>query len=111
MDETAPAASSTLESKESPSPSASKRFLPDSSAFEGGGSALYSGGLQTVIGITSNGGATAFLKESLAFVAEPERSCELGALGTLAGGSDTCPYTWVWVEGDDEDVPNLRTLP
>ena len=111
MDETAPAASSALESKESPSPSASKRFLPNSSALEGGGSALYVGGLQTVIGITSNGGSTAFPEESLAFAAEPERSCELGALGTSAGGSDTCPYTRAWVEGDDEDVPNLGTLP
>ena len=111
MDETAPAASSTLESKESPSPSASKRFLPDSSAFEGEGSTLYPGGLQTVIGITSNGGAAGFPKESLAFTAEPEWSCELGGLGTSARGGDTCPYTRVWVEGDDEDVPNLRTLP
>ena len=111
MDETASAASSTLESMESPSPSSSKRFLPDSSAFEGEGSALYAGGLQTVIGITSNGGATAFLEESLAFAVEPKRSCKLGALGTLAGGSDTCPCTLVWVEGDDKDVPNLGTLP
>ena len=111
MDETAPAASSTLESKESPSPSASKRFLPDSSAFEGEGSTFYVGGLQTVIGITSNGGAAAFPKESFAFVAEPERSCELRALGTSAGGNDTCPCTRVWLEDDDEDVPNLGTLP
>ena len=69
------------------------------------------GGLQTVIGITSNGGSTTFPKESLAFAAEPEWSCELGALSTSVGGSNTCPYTRAWVEGDDEDVPNLGTLP
>ena len=106
-----PTASSTLESKESPSSSASKRFLPNSSALEGGGSTLYTGGLQTIIGITSNGGSTTFPEESLAFAAEPEWSCELEALGTSAGGIDTCPCTQVWVEGDDEDVPNLVTLP
>ena len=40
MDEIAPVASSALESMEFPSPSASGRFLPKSSAIEGGGSAL-----------------------------------------------------------------------
>ena len=69
MDEIAPAASSALKSKESPSPSASERFLPNFSALEGGGSALYVGGLQTVIGITSNGGSAALPEESLAFAA------------------------------------------
>ena len=38
---------------------------------------------------------------------EPERGCELGASGTSVGGSDTCPCTQTWVEGDDEDIPNL----
>ena len=111
MDETAPAASLALKSKESPSPSASGRFLLDSSSLEGGGLMLYTRGLQTVIGITSNGGSAALLEESLAFAAEPEQSCELGALGTSAGGGYTCPCTWTWVEGDEEDVPNLGTLP
>ena len=58
-----------------------------------------------------NGGSAVFPEESFVFAAEPERSCELGALGTSVGGSDTCPYTRVWVEGYDEDVPNLGTLP
>ena len=111
MDETAPAVSSALRSKESPSPSASKRFLPNSSALQRGGSALCVEGLQTVIGITSNGGSAALPEKSLVFAAEPERGCELGALGTLVGGSDTYPCTQAWVEGDDEDVPNLGTLP
>ena len=111
MDETAPAASSALKRKESPSPSALKRFLPNASAFEGGGWALYVGGLQTVIGINSNGGSAALPEESLTFAVEPEWSYELGALGTSAGGSDACPCTRTWVEGDDEDVPNLGTLP
>ena len=111
MDEIAPAASSALKSKESPSPLASKCFLPNSSSLQGGGSALYVEGLQTVIGITSNRGSAALPEESLAFAAEPEQGYELGALGTSAGGSDTCPYTQAWVEGDDEDVPNLGTLP
>ena len=63
------------------------------------------------MGLTSNGGSAALPGVSLAFVAEPERGCELGALGTLAGGSDTGPYTRTWVEDDDEDIPNLGTLP
>ena len=111
MDETAPAASSTLKSKESLSPLASGRFLLNSSALEEGGSALYVGGLQTVIGITSNGGSIALPEEPLAFAAEPERGCKLGALGTSAGGGNTCPSTRAWVEGAKEDVPNFGTLP
>ena len=111
MDKTAPAASSTLKSKESPSPSASGSFLLNSSALEEEGSALYAGGLQTVIGMTSNGGSAALSEESLAFAAEPERGCELGVLGTSAGGGNTCPSTRTWVEGEEEDVPNFGTLP
>ena len=72
---------------------------------------LYAGGFQTVIGITSNGGSVALPEESLTFAAEPEQDYELRALGTSAGGSDTCPCTQTWVEGDDEDIPNLGTLP
>ena len=93
MDEIAPATSSTLESKESPSPSASGSFLPKSSAIEGGGSTLYVERLQTEMGITFNGGSAALPKKYLAFAAEAERGCELSALGTLAGGGNTCPYT------------------
>ena len=69
MDETTPAASSTLKSKESPSPSASGLFPLNSSALDEGGAALYAGGLQTVMGMTFNGGSVAFPEESLAFVA------------------------------------------
>ena len=111
MDEIAPAASSGLESKESSSPLASGRFLPKSSAVEGGGSALYVGGLQTDMGITSNGGSVTLPEESLAFTVEAEKGCELGALGTSAGDGNTCPCTRTWAEGDEEDVPNLRALP
>ena len=106
-----PAASSTLESKESSSPSAPGHSLPKSSGIEGGGSALYAGGPQTEIGITSNGGSTALPEESLAFAAEAERGCELGALGTSVGDVNACPCTWTWAEGDEEDVPNLGALP
>ena len=111
MDKIAPAASSILESKESSSPSASGRFLPKSSAIEGGGSALYAGRLQTKMGITSNGGPAALPEESLAFAIEAERGCELGALGTSTGDGNTYPWTLTWAEGDEEDVPNLGALP
>ena len=93
MDEIAPAASSALESKESSSLSALERFLPKSSAIEGGGSALYAGGLQTEMGITSNGGSAALPEESLAFAAEAKLGCELGSLGTSAEDGNTFPYT------------------
>ena len=111
MDKTAPAASSALKSKESPSPSASGRFPLNSSALDEGGSALYAGGLQIVIGITSNGGSPALPEESLAFVAEPERGCKLGALGTSDEGGITCLSTRTWAEGEEEDDPNFGTLP
>ena len=111
MDEIAPAGSSALESKESSSPPASRRSLPKSSAIEGGGSTLYVGGLQTEIGITSNGGSAALPEESLAFAAEAERGYELGALGTSTGDANVFPYTWTWAEGDEEDVLNLGALP
>ena len=111
MDETTPTSSSALRSKESPSPSASKPFLFNSSALEEGGSTLYAGGFQTVIGMTSNGCSAAFPKESFAFAAEPERGCELKTLGTLAGGDNTCPGIRTWVEGEEEDAPSFGTLP
>ena len=111
MDETTPAASSALKSKESPSPLASGRFPLNSSSLDEGGFALYAGGLQTVIGMTSNGGSAALLNESLAFAVEPERGCELGALGTSDEGGNTFPSTRVWAEGEEEDVPNFGTLP
>ena len=73
--------------------------------------ALCVGGLQTEMGINSNGGSAAPSEESLVFTAEAERSCELGTLGTSAGGGNTCPCIQTWEEGDEEDIPNLRALP
>ena len=99
-----PAASSALESKESSSPSASRHFLPKSTAIEGGGSALYAGGLQTEMGITSNGGSAALPEESLALAAEAERGCTPGALGTSVGDGNTCPCTRTWAEGNEEVI-------
>ena len=78
MDKTAPAASSTFESKESPSPSAPRLFLLNSSALDEGGAALYARGLETIMGMTSNGGSAALPEESLTFAAETERGWELG---------------------------------
>ena len=111
MNESVPTASSALESKESSSPSASRHSLPKSLGIEGGCSALYVEGLQTEIGITSNGGSAALLEESLAFTTKTEKGCELGALGTSTGDGDACPCTWTWAKGDEEDVPNLGALP
>ena len=111
MDETAPAASLALESKESPSPSASGLFPLNSSSLDEGGAALYAGGLHTVMGMTSNGGSAALLEESLAFPANPERGYELGALGTSDKDVITCPSTRTWAEGEEEDDPNFGTLP
>ena len=71
MDETVPAASSALRSKESPSPSVSEPFLFNSSALEEGGLTLYVGGFQTVIGMTSNGCSAGLPEESFSFAVEP----------------------------------------
>ena len=64
-----------------------------------------------MIGMTSNGYSAALPEESLAFVAEPERGCELRALGTSVEGDNTYPGTRTWVEGEEEDAPSFRTLP
>ena len=69
MDETAPAASSALRSKESPSPPVSEPFLFNSSALEEGGLTLYAGGFQTVMDMTFNGCLTALPEELFAFAA------------------------------------------
>ena len=111
MDETAPAASSELRSKESPSPTVSEPFLFNSSALEEGGLTLYTGGFQTVMGMTSNGYSAVFPEESFAFAAEPDRGFELRALGTSIGGDNTCPGTRTWVDREDEDTLSLETLP
>ena len=118
MDETAPAASSALRIKESPSPSVSEPFLFNSFALEEGDLTPYAGGgggggggFQTVMGMTSNDCSTALPEEPFAFAAEPERVCKLKALGTSDGGDNTCPGIRAWVEGEEEDAPNFGTLP
>ena len=63
------------------------------------------------MGITSNGCSVVLPEESFAFVAEPERGCELKALGISVGGGNTCPDIQMWVEGEEEDAPNFGTLP
>ena len=106
-----PAASSALRSKESPSPPASEPFLFESSTFEEGGSTLYAGGFQIVIGMTSNRCSAVLPEESFSFAAKPERGCELRALGTLAGGDNTCPGIRTWAEEEEEDAPSFGILP
>ena len=61
--------------------------------------------------MTSNGCSAALPEESFAVAPEPERDCELRALGTLAGGDNTCLGTQTWVEGEEEDAPSFKTLP
>ena len=63
------------------------------------------------MGITSNGCSAVLPKESFAFAVEPERGCELKALGISVRGDNTCPDIRTWVEGEEEDVPNFETLP
>ena len=64
-----------------------------------------------MIGITSNDCSIALPEESFAFAVEPERGCELRALGTSAGDDNTCLSSRTWVEGKEEDAPSLGTLP
>ena len=111
MDETAPAASSALRSKESPSPSVSEPFFFNSSALKEDGLTLCAGGFQTVIGMTSNGCSAALPEESFAFTIEPEWGYELRALRTSAGGDNTRPGTRTWLEREEEDAPSFGTLP
>ena len=61
--------------------------------------------------MTSNRCSTTLPEESFAFAAEPERGCELRALGTSAGGNNTYPGIQMWVEGEEEDAPSFGTLP
>ena len=65
IDETAPTASSALRRKESPSPPDSELFLFNSSALEEDDLTLCAGGggVQTVMGMTSNGCSIALLEE------------------------------------------------
>ena len=71
IDETVPAASSALRSKESPSPPVWEPFLFNSSTREEGGLILCAGGFQTVMGMTASGCSTALPKEPFAFAEEP----------------------------------------
>ena len=70
MDETAPAASSALRSKESPSSPVSEPFLFNSSDLEEGGLTLYAGGFQTVMGMTTSSCSTTLPEEPFAFAAD-----------------------------------------
>ena len=64
-----------------------------------------------MMGITSNGYSIVLPEESFAFAAEPERGCELKALGISARGDNTCPDIRTWVEGEKEDAPILEPCP
>ena len=64
-----------------------------------------------MMGMTASGCSTALPKEPFAFAADPEWDCELEALRTLAGGDNICPDVQTWVEEEEEDAPNFRTLP
>ena len=88
MDETAPAASSALRSKESPSLPIfySGAFLFNSSTLRGGDLTLSIGGFQTVMGITSNGCSEAPPKRLFAFTTDLEGGCELKTIGASAVG-------------------------
>ena len=82
MDETAPAASLALRSKELLSQPVSESFLFNSSALREGGLTPFTGGFQTVMGMTANDCLTAPPEGPFTFVADLERDCELKTLGT-----------------------------
>ena len=111
MDKTAPAASSALRSKESPSSPVSEPFLYNSFELEEGGLTLWARGFQTVMGMTASSCSTALPKEPFTFATDLERDCELQALRTSVGGNNICPDVRTWVEGEEEDAPNFGTLP
>ena len=107
MEETAPAASSTLRSKDSPSRPVSEPFLFNSSNVKEGGLTLYVGGFQTVMGMTVNGCSTALTEELFAFASDLEWDYELEALGTSTEGGHIFPSIRTRVEGEEEDAPNF----
>ena len=109
MDETAPATSSALRSKESPSPPVSESFLFNSSALGEGGLTLFAGGFQTVMGMTANGCSTALSEGPFAFAADQERGRELKTLGTSTGGNNACSGFRTWVDREEEDALNFGT--
>ena len=88
MDETALAVSSALRSKEFPSSPIfdSGSFLLNSYALRGGDLALFVGGFQTVMGITTNGCSTAPPKRLFAFVVDLEWGYELKTMGASTAG-------------------------
>ena len=71
MDETAPAASSALRSKELPSLPVLESFLFNSSALGEGGLTLFASGFQTVMGMTANGCSTVLPEGPFAFHSRP----------------------------------------
>ena len=109
MDKTAPAASSVLRSRESPSPtlSDSGSFLFDSSALREGDLTLLVGGFQTVMGTIANGYPTASPKDFFALAAELERGCMLKVVGASDGGEGARSGFRTCVDGEDEDAPNF----
>ena len=63
-----------------------------------------------MMGMTVNGCSTALPEGPFAFAVDPERGCELKTLGALAGGNSVCSSFQTWVDGEEEDAPNFKTL-
>ena len=109
MDETAPAASSALESKESlMAPAFGLDFFPFGSATPRGGDLMPSGGgFHTVIGITVNGCSTAAPERPFAFTSGLEGGSKVktrgddASSGSRAGEGETPPIS--------EPQPGVKT--
>ena len=112
MDETAPATSSALRSKESPFPPIfdSGSFLFNSSAIREGDLTLFVSRFYTVRGMTANGCSTAPPKRLFAFAADLEWGCELETVGASAGGDYAHSGFRIGADGEDEDATNFETL-
>ena len=112
MDETAPAASSALRSKESPSLSIfdSGSFLFNSSALLESDLTLFFGGFQTVRGMTANGCSTTPPKRLFPFAVDLEWGCELETVGASARGDCARSDFQIGADREDEDAPNFGTL-
>ena len=124
MDETAPAASSALRSKESPSPPILDfgSFIFNSSALREGDLTLFVSGFQTVMGMTANGCSTAPPKRLFAFAADLERGYELKTIGRAVHRSKTGPDRTgtgldrnrnhvFWRTGDRTGIIPVQTCP
>ena len=109
MDETAPAASSALRSRESPSPPlySPRSFLFDSSALRGGDLTLLVGGFQIVMGTIASDCLMASPKGISAFVVDLERGCELKVVGASDGGEGARSGFQTCIDGEDEDASNF----